>query len=234
MDCGPIANFVLAAREVKRPVRLALTRAGVFRIVGGRTPSEQRVAIAGDASGKFSAFIHEGVTAQSTHNHFPEQFSFPPRHLYSMGSYRIGQVVCEVNRVANTFMRAPGESIGTFAVESAIDALSYELRIDPVELRLRNEPEKDPVSDHEFSSRYLREAYLMGAEKFGWAKRPAAIAAQRDGDWMVGQGVATGTYPVYRMITAARVRIQADGAALVQTSCREWGWVPRRRDAARG
>ncbi|HLK21275.1 MAG TPA: xanthine dehydrogenase family protein molybdopterin-binding subunit [Bryobacteraceae bacterium] len=213
----------LAAREVKRPVRLALTRAGIFRIVGGRTPSQQRVAVAADDAGKFTAFIHEGVTAQSTENHFPEQLSFPPRHLYAMGSYRIGQVVSELNRVANTFMRAPGESIGTFAVESAIDALSYELRIDPVDLRLRNEPERDPVSNNEFSSRYLREAYLMGAEKFGWSKRPAAVAAQRDGEWMIGQGVATGTYPVYRMITAARVRINADGTALVQTSCQEMG-----------
>ena len=74
------------------------------------------------------------MTAQSTANHFPEQFSFPPRHLYSMKSYRIGQLVTEVNRVANTFMRAPGESIGTFAVESAIDALSYGLQMDPVRL----------------------------------------------------------------------------------------------------
>jgi xanthine dehydrogenase YagR molybdenum-binding subunit len=94
-----------------RPVRLAVTREGVFRIVGGRTPSQQRVAIAADNSGKITAFIHEGVTAQSTDNNFPEQFSFPPRHLYAMESYRIGQEVCEVNRVANTFMRAPGESI---------------------------------------------------------------------------------------------------------------------------
>lgn len=214
---------VLAARETGRPVRLALSREGVFRIVGGRTPSRQRVAIGADGSGKFRAFVHEGVTAQSTDNHFPEQFSFPPRHLYAMESYRIGQKVTEVNRVANTFMRAPGESIGTFAVESAIDALSYEVGIDPIELRLRNEPDRDPVSNHEFSSRYLREAYRMGAEKFGWKNRPQAVCAQRDGDWMIGQGVATGTYPVYRMITAARVRIHADGTALVQTSCQEMG-----------
>jgi xanthine dehydrogenase YagR molybdenum-binding subunit len=214
---------VLAARVTGRPVRLALTRAGVYRIVGGRTPSRQRVAIAADNSGKFLAFIHEGVTAQSTDNHFPEQFSFPPRHLYDMDTYRIGQTVTDLNRVANTFMRAPGESIGTFAVESAIDALSYELKMDPVELRLRNEPEKDPVSRHDFSSRYLVEAYRMGAEKMGWKDRPAAVCAQRDGDWMIGQGVATGTYPVYRMVTAARVRIHADGTALVQTSCQEMG-----------
>jgi len=214
---------VMAARMTGRPVRVALTRKGVFRQVGGRTPSQQRVAIAADASGKFQSFIHEGVTAQSTENHFPEQFSFPPRHLYAMEAYRIGQVVTEVNRVANTFMRAPGESIGTFAVESAIDALSYELQMDPIELRMRNEPEKDPVSGNEFSSRYMREAYRMGAQKFGWKDRPAAVGVQHDGDWKVGQGVATGTYPVYRMVTAARVRISADGTALVQTSCQEMG-----------
>ena len=214
---------VMAAREVGRPVRIALSRKGVFRIVGGRTPSRQRVVIASDGNGTFTAFIHEGVTAQSTDNYFPEQFSFPPRHLYAMQSYRIGQQVTTVNRVANTFMRAPGESIGTFAVESAIDALSYELKIDPIELRMRNEPDTDPVSGHPFSSRYLREAYAMGAERFGWRNRPAIVRAQRDGRWLIGQGVATGTYPVYRMVTAARLRLNDDGTAVVQTSCQEMG-----------
>lgn len=214
---------VLAARMTGKPVRVALTREGVFRIVGGRTPSQQRVAIAAESSGKISAFIHEGVTAQSTDNNFPEQFSFPPRHLYAIPAYRIGQKVCEVNRVANTFMRAPGESIGTFAVESAMDAMAYELRMDPIEFRMRNEPEKDPVSGNEFSSRHMREAYSMGAEKFGWKKRPEAVRSQREGNWLIGQGVATGTYPMYRMITAARVRINADGTALVQSSAQEMG-----------
>ncbi len=214
---------VMATRIAKKPVRLAMSREGVFRTVGGRTPSQQRVAIAANSTGRFSAFIHEGVTAQSTDNNFPEQFTFPPRHLYSMASYRISQTVSEVNRVANTFMRAPGESIGTFAIESAIDALSYELKMDPIELRLRNEPEKDPVSGHDFSSRHLREAYRMGADKFGWSKRPAEIRTQRDGNWLIGQGMAVGTYPVYRMITAARVRINADGTALIQTAAQEMG-----------
>jgi xanthine dehydrogenase YagR molybdenum-binding subunit len=214
---------VLAARMTGRPVRIALTRKGVFRIVGGRTPSQQRVAIAADDTGRISAFIHEGVTAQSTDNNFPEQFSFPPRHLYAIPAYRIGQVVCEVNRVANTFMRAPGESIGMFAVESAMDAMAYELRMDPIEFRMRNEPEKDPVSGNEFSSRHMREAYRMGAEKFGWNKRPAEIRSQQKGDWLIGQGVATGTYPMYRMVTAARVRINADGTALIQSSAQEMG-----------
>ena len=214
---------VLAARMTGRPVRLALSREGVFRLVGGRTPSQQRVAIAADDSGHITAFIHEGVTAQSTDNYFPEQFSFPPRHLYTMPAYRIGQEICEVNRVANTFMRAPGESIGTFAVESAMDALSYEAGLDPIEFRMRNEPEKDPVSGNEFSGRHMREAYRMGAEKFGWKNRPTAVRSQRDGEWVIGQGVATGTYPMYRMVSAARVRINADGTALIESSAQEMG-----------
>ncbi|BDC50907.1 dehydrogenase [Bryobacterales bacterium F-183] len=213
----------LAARETGRPVRLAMTREGVFRIVGGRTPSQQRVAISADDAGKFLGFVHEGVTAQSTHNHFPEQFSFPPRHLYSMEAYRIGQKVTDLSRVANTFMRAPGESIGTFAVESGIDALAYELKMCPVALRMRNEPDADPVSGSPFSSRHMRKAYEMGVERFGWKSRPAEPRSQRDGDWWIGQGVATGTYPVYRMVTAARVRISADGTAVAQTSCQEMG-----------
>jgi xanthine dehydrogenase YagR molybdenum-binding subunit len=214
---------MLAARFVRRPVRMVLSREGVFRSVGGRTPSQQRVAISADNSGKITSFIHEGVTAQSTDNDFPEQFSFPPRHLYSMPSYRIGQEVVELHRVANTFMRAPGESIGTFAVESAMDALAYELKIDPVEFRMRNEPERDPVSGNEFSGRHMREAFRMGAEKFGWQQRSAEVRSQRDGDWLIGQGVATGTYPMYRMVTAARVRLLADGTAEIQSSAQEMG-----------
>ena len=214
---------VLAAKMTGKPVRLALTRAGVFRSVGGRTPSQQRVAIGADAEGKFVAFIHEGFTAQSTDNEFPEQFSFPPRHIYAMDTFRIGQKVTEVNRVANTFMRAPGESIGTFAMESAIDALAYELKMDPVELRLRNEPEKDPVTGHEFASRYMREAYVRGAAKFGWGQLPREPRSQRDGQWWIGQGVATGTYPVYRMVTAARIRLHAGGTAIVQSAAQEMG-----------
>ena len=108
-------------------------------------------------------------------------------------------------------------------MESAIDALSYELKIDPIELRMRNEPDADPVSGHPFSSRYLREAYAMGAERFGWRNRPAAAAGAARRGWLIGQGVATGTYPVYRMVTAARLRLNDDGTAVVQTSCQEMG-----------
>ena len=109
------ALCAMAAKQTGRPVKLALSREGVFRMVGGRTPSEQRVAIGADASGKFSAVIHTGLTATTEHNNFPEQFSFPVRHSYAAKSFFIQQKAFHLNTVANTFMRAPGESIGGIA-----------------------------------------------------------------------------------------------------------------------
>ncbi len=214
---------VLAAKVVDRPVKLVLSREGVFRLVGGRTPSEQRVALAADETGKLTSLIHTGVTATTTTNDFAEQFSFPARHLYATENLFITQSVMRLNTTPNTFMRAPGESIGTFALESAMDELAYELGMDPIELRLRNDPERDPVKGTEFSSRHLKEAYRLGAEKFGWHNRPARIRSMRDGKWLIGQGVATAFYPAYRFPAAAKVRLNADGTAVVQSGAQEMG-----------
>jgi len=215
------ALCVAAAKFVKRPVKLAVSREGVFRIVGGRTLSEQRVALGAGKGGKFTALIHSGITATTTHNNFPEQFTFPARHLYASENIFVGQKIVNLDTIANTFMRAPGESIGTFALESAIDELAYQLKIDPVELRKINEPEKDPTKDTDFSSRNLIEAYRRGAEKFGW--RNAAPRSQREGCWLVGQGVATAYYPAYRFPATARVRISSDGTAVISTAAHEMG-----------
>lgn len=215
------ALCAMAAKVVNRPVKLPVSREGVFRVVGGRTPSEQRVAIGAGKDGKFTALIHSGITATTTHNNFPEQFSFPARHLYAAENFYIGQKVVNLDTIANTFMRAPGESIGTFALESAIDELAYELKIDPIELRKINEPAKDPTRNAEFSMRNLTEAYRRGAEEFGWNQQ--APRSQKDGKWLVGQGVATAYYPYFRMVSTARVRISADGTAVVQTSAQEMG-----------
>jgi xanthine dehydrogenase YagR molybdenum-binding subunit len=210
-----------AAKVVGRPVKLALSREGVFRIVGGRTPSEQRVALGANRDGKLTALIHSGTTATTTHNNFAEQFSFPARHLYASENIFVGQKVINLDTVPNTFMRAPGESIGTYALESAIDELAHELKIDPIELRKTNEPTKDPVRETEFSSRNIVEAYKRGAEKFGW--KHSEPRSQRDGKWLIGQGVATAFYPVYRFPASARVRISSDGTATVQAAAHEMG-----------
>lgn len=214
---------VASAKVVERPVKMVLSREGVFRLVGGRTPSVQRAAIGAEKDGKFVSVIHDGTTATTEFSAFQaEQFTFPVRHLYESESFYIGQKIVNLDTVPNTFMRAPGESIGTFALESAIDELAYELNIDPVELRKINEPEKDPTNKKEFSLRQMVEAYRRGAEKFGWNwnNKPGS---QKDGKWLIGQGVATAIYPYYRMPAKARVRISADGRVTVSASAHEMG-----------
>ena len=209
---------------IGRPVRLVLSREGVFRATGGRTLTEQRVALGAKADGTLAALIHTGVAGMTDNNYCPEQFTFPARHLYASETFLISQEIAAIDMVANTFMRAPGESIGTFALECAIDELAETMKVDPVELRRRLEPRKDPTSGLAFSSRHLVEAYQRGAERFGWDRRNRTPRALRDGDWLIGHGVATGTYPYYRMPGgAASITLTVDGRAIVRMGAHEMG-----------
>jgi xanthine dehydrogenase YagR molybdenum-binding subunit len=213
-----------AARLAGRPVRIMLSREGVFRIVGGRTVTEQRVALGAQENGKLEALIHTGVVAMTPHNNMPEPFILPARSVYASKTFLLDVKAVRLNMVANTFMRAPGEAVGTFGLESAIDELALELGMDPIELRLKNEPEKDPTTGLPFSQRGVVQAWRDGAQRFGWAKRSATPAARRDGDWLVGMGCATGTYPYYRMPGgAARLTISRDGRATVAVAAHEMG-----------
>ena len=213
-----------ASRLAGRPVRLALSREGVYRIVGGRTTTEQRVAIGAGADGQFNALIHTGVVAMTDHNNVPEPFITPAMILYGAGSMKLSVEATHLDMLANTFMRAPGEAVGSFALESAIDELAARLGMDPLELRIRNEPEGDPVSGLPFSSRNLVEAYRAGAKRFGWDGRNARLGSRQEGEWLVGLGMATATYPYQRMPGgAARIILTADGHATVEIAAHEMG-----------
>ncbi len=213
-----------AAKIVGRPVRLVLSREGVYRVVGGRTLTEQRVALGADKHGKFKALIHTGVIAKTPSNILPEPFIMPARSAYASETMLLDVQAVELDMLANTFMRAPGEAVGTFALESAIDELADALGIDPIELRLRNEPEKEPTSGLPFSSRHVVEAWKMGAERFGWDQRSVKPGLVRDGEWLVGLGCATATYPYYRMPGgAARITLTRLGQATVDIAAHEMG-----------
>ena len=212
-----------AAKLTGRPVRLALSREGVFRLIGGRAMSQQRVALGATADGTLAALIHTGTTGVVTGSTFPEQFNFPARHLYAADALHVDQQIVELDIAANSSMRAPGESIGSFALESALDELAVKMDLDPVELRRRIEPDKGPTDGRPFSTRNLVQAYRTGAERFGWANRNRTPGAQRDGEWRIGQGVATAYYPYYRWLSSARIRLTADGAAVVQAAAHEMG-----------
>ncbi len=216
-----------AARLAGRPVRLALSREGVYRTVGGRTVTEQRVAIGAQPEGKFDALIHTGTVAMTGHNNVPEPFITPAKVLYDAGSFKLSVETTNIDMLANTFMRAPGEAVGSFALESAIDELADRLGMDPIELRIRNEPEKDPTGGLPFSSRNLVECYRTGAERFGWSDRTTPGTWQ-DGEWLVGIGMATATYPYYRMPGgAARITLtvapDATNHATIEVAAHEMG-----------
>ena len=213
-----------AAKLAGRPVRVVLSREGVYRVVGGRAPTEQRVALGADHDGHLRALIHEGATVTTQHNNFPEPFILATKSAYAADTMRLAVKVGTMNMLANTFMRAPGEAVGTFAIESAIDELAHALNMDPVELRMKNEPEKDPSSGLPFSVREVEKAYRDGAERFGWSQRSATPGGRREGEWLVGMGVATATYPYYRMPGgAARLTVTRDGRAKVEVAAHEMG-----------
>ena len=218
---------VLAAAAAKvsgRPVRIVLSREGVYRVVGGRARTEQRVAIGAQQDGRFDAIVHTGVAAMTQHNALPEPFIVPTQCLYGAGAFKLDVQVADMDMLANTFMRAPGEAVGTFALESAVDELAQQLGMDPIELRVRNEPEKDPTTGTPFSSRHMVEAYRSGAERFGWTRRAAKPGARRQGEWLIGMGCASATYPYYRMPGgAARITLTRDGHATVAVSAHEMG-----------
>jgi xanthine dehydrogenase YagR molybdenum-binding subunit len=213
-----------ASRLSGRPVRILLSREGVYRVVGGRTNTEQRVALGAKPDGTLAALIHTGVAATPTRSACPEQFTFPARHLYAANAIKVAQQVTDMDMLANTFMRGPGESVGTYALECAIDELAEAMQLDPIELRRRIEPEKDPTSGTAFSSRHLVEAYRRGAERFGWDRRDPTPRSRREGEWLIGMGCATATYPYFRMPGgAARIRLTVDGRAIVQMASHEMG-----------
>ncbi|WP_428375361.1 xanthine dehydrogenase family protein molybdopterin-binding subunit [Lichenicoccus sp.] len=215
---------IAAAKLAGRPVRVALSREGVFRVAGGRTLTRQRVALGANADGTLAALIHTGTVAMTEHNNCPEQFTFPARHLYAADTFLLEQRVADLDMLANTFMRAPGESVGTFALETALDELAETVGIDPIALRRRLEPKQDPTSGHDFSSRHLLEAYAKGAERFGWNQRSPVPGARREGEWLVGMGMATATYPYYRMPGgAARITLTRDGHARIAMASHDMG-----------
>ncbi|MFF9773180.1 xanthine dehydrogenase family protein molybdopterin-binding subunit [Streptomyces sp. NPDC013978] len=213
----------MAAKAVGRPVRLALTRTAVNRATGGRTASTNRIALGATRDGRLTSLIQDSITRiGSTGGQF-EPTGSPARHLYGAQNMLTRQDHAVMDLMPNTWLRAPGEAIGTFALESAMDELAYELSMDPIALRMRNEPETDPTKGKKFSQRMQREAFERGAERFGWADRDPEPRSMRDGEWLVGMGTAAAFHPVLRLVADVKVRLSDDGSALVQCGFHEMG-----------
>jgi xanthine dehydrogenase YagR molybdenum-binding subunit len=213
----------MAAKQVGRPVKLVLTRMQMFDFVGFRPRTIQKIALGATRAGVLTAIKHEGTSHTSTFDEFTEPVAAATRMLYACPSAVTSHRLVRVDAGTPQFMRAPGESSGTFALESAMDELAVALAIDPVELRLRNYAERDPQEDKPWSSKSLRECYRRGVERFEWSRRKPAPRSMRDGKLLVGMGMATATYPVNRNAAGAMARMLADGTVLVQSGSQDIG-----------
>lgn len=213
----------LAARVVGRPVRMEVNRQGVNRTVGGRTASTNRIALGAQTDGRLTAILHTSVTRVGRTGGTLEQTTSPSRHLYGAPNILTQQNVVELDLLPNSWLRAPGEAAGSFVLESAMDELAYQLGVDPIDLRLRNEPDVDPIDGKPFSQRNLREAFTTGARQFGWSERSWEPGGMRDGRWLVGMGVATAFHTAMRFTADVTVRVSADGKVLLRCGFHEMG-----------
>jgi len=200
----------MAARVVGRTVVFELSRQQMFSLVGHRTPTIQRLRLGADRDGRLTAISHEVVEHTSRISEFAEQTATPTRVMYAAPHRRTTHRLARLDVPPPTIMRAPGETPGMYALESAMDELAAELGIDPVELRIRNEPERDPERDVPWSSRNLLACLRTGAERFGWAGRDPRPRQRQEGRWLVGTGVAAATYPTRRRRADCRITAYPD------------------------
>jgi xanthine dehydrogenase YagR molybdenum-binding subunit len=217
------ALTAMAARELKRPVKVVYTRTQMFTGHGHRPYTIQKVALGAEASGKLTAMIHTAVHNTSTFEEFSDNTTGFTRQVYACPNLYAPTLIVPVDLNTPTWMRAPGAVSGMFALECAMDELAYALKIDPLELRLINYAETDPESGKPWSSKALRECYRLGAEKFGWKARKMEPRSMRDGRLLVGWGTATGVWGAFQSPASAKITYRADGTAHVTSATSDIG-----------
>ncbi|MFJ5036682.1 xanthine dehydrogenase family protein molybdopterin-binding subunit [Streptomyces parvulus] len=213
----------MAARETGHPVTLALPRRYLPAVVGHRAPTLHRLRLGADADGRLTSLTHEVTTYTSRVKEFVEQAAVPARVMYAAPTMRTLHRVAALDVPTPSWMRAPGECPGMYALESAMDELAVEVGVDPVELRIRNEPETEPESGKPFSSRSLVECLRDGARRFGWERRDPRPRSGEEGPLLIGTGVASATYPVLVGPGVASARALPGGDFLVRVNATDIG-----------
>jgi len=213
----------LGARVARRPVKVMLSRREMYYGVGYRPHTVQRVALGASREGRLTALVHDAHQETSTYEEYSESLINASRFLHSCPNVHTRHRIARLNVHTPTYMRAPGECSGVYALESAMDELAVALNIDPVELRLRNEPELDEFKKLPFSSRSSKECYRVAAERFGWSRRNPKPRSMRDGRWLIGWGMASATYPMNYAPASARARLMPDGTVEVTSAASDIG-----------
>ena len=218
-----VALAALAARIIDRPVKLVLSRRQMFHLTGYRPRTTQHVSLGSDADGRLMSLVHEGAAETSRDDDYLESLTSASTILYSCPNVRTRYGIVPLDVGSPTWMRGPGKASGLFALESAMDELAYAHRMDPIELRQRNEPEIDEAEGRPFSSRSLLQCYQLGSSRFGWTRRTPEPRSIRDGRLLIGLGMASATYLVNCSSASARARLHADGTADVEVASSDMG-----------
>ncbi|MFD3738459.1 oxidoreductase [Streptomyces sp. CB00316] len=216
-------SAVMAATALQRPVRVVMTRRQTFSLAGYRSPTTQRVRLGADPDGRLRALEHRSLNQTSTVYEFVEPSAGVARVMYDADAHRTANHVVRLDVPSPTWMRAPGEAPGSFAIESAIDELAVRAGIDPVDLRLRNEPEAGPVSGLPFSTHNLADCLREGARRFGWSDRDPRPGVRRDGRWLLGTGMAAASFGAGAMPSTALLTAEVDGSYTVRIAAADIG-----------
>ncbi|RPF72505.1 xanthine dehydrogenase family protein molybdopterin-binding subunit [Aurantiacibacter spongiae] len=218
-----VAAASIAAMKLGRPVRVVLSRQQVFQCVMRRSETTQRIRLAADKDGRLSGFGHEAKVTNLPEEDFFEPVLQASKFLYAGENRVLAMETARIHQMTAGSVRAPGEAVGMQALEAAMDELANEIGMDPLELRLRNIPEKHPSKDLPFSSRKLAECLKAGAEAFGWDGSDRKPCQRREGEWWIGTGMATAARIHNLSKARARVTLNADGTAEVATDMTDIG-----------
>jgi xanthine dehydrogenase YagR molybdenum-binding subunit len=235
---GPQVLGIMAAKLVGRPVKLVLRRDQMYGPVGHRPPTRQTLRIGTDGEGRLAAIDHHAKVATSTFDDFYEPAADASHTLYASPAIKTSHEAVRIDTGTPLFMRAPGEATGSIALESAIDEIAAACGMDPLDFRLKNYAEVEPISGKPFSSKALRQCYAKGAERFGWAGRPRAPRQMRDdAGFLVGWGMGTATFPALMFQAQARAVIRNDGSGIMECGAHDMGqgaWTALAQIAADG
>ncbi|WP_347138235.1 xanthine dehydrogenase family protein molybdopterin-binding subunit [Paracoccus sp. SSK6] len=212
----------IAAKELNRPVQVSMTRQQVFDLAHRRSETRQRIRLACDAGGQLTGIGHDVLVSNLPGSQFSEPVTQATPFTYQAAHRQIVHAIARIHRGCAGSVRAPGEAVGVTVFECAMDELAEKAGIDPVELRLKNIPEAEPVTDRPFSSHKLAEALREGAQRFGWSDRRAP-QERRDGEWLIGMGMAAAVRVNMLVESRAKVTLVQDGSAIVETDMTDIG-----------
>jgi xanthine dehydrogenase YagR molybdenum-binding subunit len=220
---GDAILAALAAHRLKRPVKIVLTRQQMFSVATHRAATVQRVRLAAGSDGRLTAIGHEVLAQSARMDEFTEAAAMSTRAMYAAPNRLTTHRIVPLDLPVADSMRAPGDAVGQLATEQAMDELAEALDLDPLELRLRNEPGRDPEKNIPFSTRSLVACLKQGAERFGWDRRPRKPGSLKDGPWLVGFGMAGAIRPNFRLPANARVRMEPGRKVTVEMDMTDIG-----------